>query len=97
MSQGSGSKVRHGYEEVAKLDDPDGPRAVISRRVADPPLFTVAFFKWYRDSEDQVMQTAFFTRKSLAALRRMIDTAEQQMIKLEQDELELKHKRTASR
>lgn len=77
-------KIHHGYEELPQeqIDDPDGPRAIFSRRSGSPPLFTVAFFKTFRAADDQVAQTSFFTLKSIQGLRRVIDLAEKRLQEL---------------
>lgn len=81
------SKIHHGYEELTseQIDDPDGARAVFSKRVSMPPLYTVAFFKTYRDANDNASQTSFFTRRTLASLRRVVDRAEARLSELEAD------------
>lgn len=92
------SKVHHGYEELTseQIDDPDGARAVFSRRLSSPPLFTVAFFKTYRDANDQQAQTSFFTRRTLASLRRVFDRADTRLAELEA-EAEKSHQAAPSR
>lgn len=61
---------RSGWVDVDTVRDPDGVMAVISRRVAGPPVHTVAIFKVYeQDGEEQ--KSVFFraTKQGQAAMR----------------------------
>ena len=79
------SKVSHGYTELEEhqIDDPDGARAVFSRRNGSPPIHTVAFFKHYKGPDDNVQHTSFFTKKTLESLRRVVDRAEAKLTELD--------------
>jgi hypothetical protein len=78
------SKVHHGYEELPQeqIDDPDGARAIFSRRQGSPPLFTVAFFKTFKGPTEETQQTSFFTKRALGSLRRVVDKAEKRLDEL---------------
>lgn len=81
------SNKSHGYEELPheQIDDPDGARAVFTKRNGSPPLFTVAFFKTYKGADDAQLHTSFFTLKSLEALRRVVSLAETRLSELAAD------------
>lgn len=79
------SKPTHGYQELhqEQIDDPDGARAVFSRRNGSPPIHTVAFFKHYKGPDDNPAHTSFFTRKTLESLRRVLDLADKKLAELD--------------
>lgn len=74
-----------GYQELVEeqIDDPDGARAVFTRRNGSPPIHTVAFYKHYKGPDDKPQHTSFFTRRTLDSLRRVVDLADKKLAELD--------------
>lgn len=66
------------YEDIDAIRDVDGVVAVISSRKGAPGQMAVAFFKEFTRN-GEVGRSAFLQRRHLAALRRLIERAEEKM------------------
>jgi hypothetical protein len=67
-------RVRSGYEEIDVVRDPDGVIAIISRRVAGPPICTIGIFKVFlRDGIEE--KSSFFGHKQIPAVARVLEIA----------------------
>jgi hypothetical protein len=74
---------RSGYEDVERIEDPDGIVAVISRRRSNGHL-TLALFKTYR-RDDAIERTSFFGSEFVPAAHRVLDLASRRMEKLREE------------
>jgi hypothetical protein len=76
-----GHGIRNGYEDIEDIADPDGVVAVISRRRSNGMLSVAVFKTFERDGVRE--KTNFFNPRHFAAVRRVLEIAEQRLAVLE--------------
>ena len=76
-----GHGIRNGYEDIEDIADPDGVVAVISRRRSNGMLSVAVFKTFERDGVRE--KTNFFNSRHFAAVRRVLEIAEQRLAVLE--------------
>ena len=77
----TGRGIRNGFDDVDEINDPDGIVAIISRRRSNGALAVGIFKVFERDGAKE--KTNFFNSNHIAAVRRVLDIAEQRITKLE--------------